>query len=140
MLIGELSKRSQFSRDTIRYYEKLGLIHIGTERRNDSNYKNYPPEVLNRLRHIHILKECGFTLREIQRLLVNDGKYHVCDSLPSQLAGKISAIEKKVAELLEFKESLFKIQQACNSRCDTSNGMPDCVDTGHGKKKTSPCC
>ena len=48
MLIGELAKRSDFSRDTIRYYEKLGLVAMGTDQRADNGYKNYPLEILER--------------------------------------------------------------------------------------------
>lgn len=55
MLIGELSNLSGFSRDTIRYYEKLALLVI--EKRNVRNdYKNYGPEALDRLLQIQRLK------------------------------------------------------------------------------------
>ena len=55
MLIGELSKHSGFSRDTIRYYEKLGLIAIATGRKTSSGYKNYTPGEAERLDQIRYL-------------------------------------------------------------------------------------
>lgn len=70
MLIGELSKRSGFSRDTIRYYEKIGLIELPAAARREHNYKDYPEEVLQQLNAIRKYKELGYTLEEIRELLV----------------------------------------------------------------------
>lgn len=127
MLIGELSRRSGFSRDTIRYYEKLALIAVGRDRRADNGYKNYSVEILERLQHIHLLKKCGFTLLEIRRLLIQGGGNHACDDLPAQLADKIMKIDRKLTVLLEYRQSLFQIQQSCNGACGTSQGVPDCI-------------
>lgn len=124
MLIGELSKQSGFPRDTIRYYEKLGLISMATR---TSVYKNYSLEVLERLRQIRRLKECGFTLLEIKRLLINAGDSPTCDDLPAQLISKIAKIDEKMTVLLEYKQSLLQIQQACDGACSTIDGMPDCI-------------
>ena len=140
MLIGELSKRSDFSRDTIRYYEKLGLVAVGMNERADNGYKNYPLEVLERLHHIHRLKECGFTLLEIRRLLINDVRSHPCDNLPDQLAEKILKIDEKMTLLMEYKQSLLQIQQSCNGACGTSQGIPDCIPPPAGKMKAGSCC
>lgn len=70
MLIGQLSKLTGFSRDTIRYYEKIGLIELPRRRRADNNYKDYPEEVAHTLLAIRKYKELGFTLEEIRELLV----------------------------------------------------------------------
>ena len=140
MLIGELSKRSGFSRDTIRYYEKLGMVAVGIERRADSSYKNYPLAALERLHHICRLKECGFTLLEIRRLLIHDGGDQACENLPVQLADKIMKIDEKMIVLLEYKQSLLQIQRSCNGACSTSQGMPDCIPPSSGKIKADSCC
>ena len=135
MLIGELSKQSGFSRDTIRYYEKLGLVNVGVNRRATNGYKNYPEESLERLHQIHRLKECGFTLLEIRRLLISGGSGHTCDDLPAQLATKISTLDEKLAILLEYKQSLQQIQRSCNGACSTIQGMPDCIPFSTKNKK-----
>ena len=49
MLIGELSKSSGLTRDTIRFYEKQGLITLGRRERRVNNYKEYPNSILRRL-------------------------------------------------------------------------------------------
>jgi DNA-binding transcriptional MerR regulator len=70
MLIGALAKASGFSKDTIRYYEKIGLIELPKHARRDNNYKDYPDEVLQTLKSIRNLKELGFTLEEIREIIV----------------------------------------------------------------------
>ncbi len=120
MLIGELSKCSGFSRDTIRYYEKLGLIATGTERKASSGYKNYTPGEAERLDQIRCLKDSGFTLREIQQILLK--------------------IDQQLALLLKFKASLMQIQGACGGACGVQNGMPDCVPLTGKAKPANSCC
>jgi len=70
MLIGELSKKTGFSRDTIRYYEKLGLIKEPARNGADNNYKNYTETVLKRLLAIRKIKDFGFTLKETHGMLI----------------------------------------------------------------------
>lgn len=127
MLIGELSRRSGFSRDTIRYYEKLGVIAVDMERRANNRYKNYSLANLERLHQIRRLKECGFTLLEIRRLLIPNGGNQTCKDLPAQLTGKIKQLDEKRAVLLEYKQSLLEIQRSCNGACGTIQGVPDCI-------------
>ena len=138
MLIGELSKHSGFSRDTIRYYEKLGLIAIAAERKASSGYKSYTSNEAERLNQIRCLKDSGFTLSEIQQLLLNDGKHPVCRDLPEQLADKILRIDEQLALLSKFKASLVQIQRACGGACGVQNGMPDCVPMTGKAKPTKP--
>src|SRR4051812_10584716 len=69
MLIGQLSKLTGFSKDTIRFYEQIGLIEL-TMRRNNSKYKDYPEELVHTLKAIRKYKDLGFTLEEIRELLV----------------------------------------------------------------------
>lgn len=140
MLIGELAKRSGFSRDTIRYYEKLVLVSVATDKRADNGYKNYPLAVLERLHHIQLLKECGFTLLEIRQILTRDPGSHPCADLPDQLAEKIMSIDEKIAILLEHKQALLQIQQSCNGACSTKLGLPDCIPFPAQGKKARSCC
>ena len=70
MLISELSKRSGFSKDTIRYYEKIGLVELDKNARRENNYKDYPVEVLQTLISIRNLKNLGFTLEEIREIII----------------------------------------------------------------------
>lgn len=138
MQIRDLVKQSHFSRDTIRYYEKLGLIEGIPTPRSDNNYKQYSAQVLARLQHIDRLKHCGFTLKEIKNLLVVNPDQSVCADLPAQVADKIAAIEEKIQVLRVYKQSLMQIAQQCAGDCAQEAGLPTCIGE-HGTAPSS-CC
>lgn len=129
MLIGKLASLSGFSRDTIRYYEKLGLLPLGDNRR-PNNYKDYPPRALERLNHIGQLKDLGFTLAEMKDLFgVLETDASPCEGLPEQLDQKIELLRQKIALLEEYQDKLLKVRQACAPGCGVSNGLPTCFTT-----------
>ena len=67
MLIGELASKTGFSRDTIRYYETLGLIR--PDFRRESRYREYSDTAVSTLRFIRNVKNLGFTLSEIKEMI-----------------------------------------------------------------------
>ncbi|MES2702424.1 MAG: MerR family transcriptional regulator [Bacteroidota bacterium] len=93
MLISALSKASGFSKDTIRYYEKIGLIELPNHARRDNNYKDYPESVLQTLTAISNLKKLGFTLEEIREIIIR----RQMDALDSGTTLRI--IEQKIIHL-----------------------------------------
>lgn len=107
MLIGELSKLTGLSRDTIRFYEKQGLIKLGRRERRVNNYKEYSDSVLKLLLLINKIKSYGFTLNEsaeiISMLEANRG---TCDQISKAADKKITVINKKKEELLSLKALL----------------------------------
>jgi len=112
MLIGQLSKLTGFSRDTIRYYEKIGLIELPRRRHDDSSYKDYPEEVVQRLRAIRKYKELGFTLEEIRELLVL-ASIHVLDvsKLLQVVELKITGMDAEIERLHEARMQLAREHQ-----------------------------
>lgn len=127
MLIGKLVSESGFSRDTIRYYEKLGLIRVDESSRHQNNYKNYSPQVLETLVQISQLKTLGFTLAEIASLLKSfEFSNQPCVDLPTKLHEKIASFDKKIALLEQYKQKLKMVEQACNGVCGDRAGLPDC--------------
>ncbi|GGY61308.1 MerR family transcriptional regulator [Marinobacter zhanjiangensis] len=130
MLIGKLASSSGFSRDTIRYYEKLGLLAPGKDLKRQNNYKDYPPQALERLNHIRQLKELGFTLTEMKELFeVLATVSRPCGNLPEQLAQKLELLQRKISLLKEYQERLVSVRQACDSGCGISGGLPTCFAT-----------
>jgi MerR family transcriptional regulator, copper efflux regulator len=110
MHIGELSKRSGFSRDTIRFYEKTGLISLEDDLRDRYQFKDYPERVLRRLLAIRKMKDYGFTLQETRGLFVlfeegvlepSRGKRYV--------ERKIKRIDQQIHELILVKQKLQEI-------------------------------
>lgn len=118
MLIGELAKKTDLSRDTIRFYEKKGLISVGRKERRDNNYKEYSAEVLERLFLIKKIKSFGFTLNETDELLEMIGmNTATCSSLSSKVTDKIAMIEAKIQELGEVKQMMTNLLGNKNSCC-----------------------
>lgn len=127
MLIGKLASSSGFSRDTIRYYEKFGLLKLGKENRQENNYRDYPPQALERLEQIDQLKKLGFTLGEIKDLFeVLVTKAGPCRNLPEQLDQKLDLLRQKIALLEDYKEKLIKVRQDCSPDCGIKEGLPTC--------------
>jgi DNA-binding transcriptional MerR regulator len=127
MLIGELASKSGFSRDTIRYYEKLGLIQLAILDRQPNSYKNYPQHILDRLIQIRQFKELGFTLKEMVGLFdAFDIQHEPCMELPAQLDEKIALFDEKIKLLEESKNKLIALRKACDGGCDSTQGLPDC--------------
>ena len=110
MLIGELSKKSGFSRDTIRFYEKIGLIKLEDDLRDRYQFKDYPEVVLRRLLAVRKMKEYGFTLQETRGLflLFEEG---VLDPVRGirYVERKIRHIEQQINELTAVKGKLQEI-------------------------------
>lgn len=113
MLIGQLSKITGCSRDTIRYYEKIGLLVIPKSSRMDNNYKDYPEQAVHTLKIIRKYKDLGFTLEEIRELLVLQSIRVLDISKMLQLVErKITGLDTEIEKLHAFKMRLNREQQA----------------------------
>ena len=129
MLIGELSKRTGFSHDTIRFYEKRGLIEVNRKERRDNNYKEYPESVYDKLMLIKTVKALGFTLNEIDEFIQAWGNDDTsCSSLIHHLTDKIDRVDKQI-ELLQFvRKRLSQSLEKCQSdECTFEKMVPSCI-------------
>lgn len=116
MLIGELVERTGLSKDTIRFYEKKGLITLDRKSRRDNNYKEYPEQVLHKLMLIRKLKDLSFTLNEIDTFLAlwreEDAS---CRNLKYTLENKILLVNERLLKLIDLKNRLSESVTKCNS-------------------------
>lgn len=111
--IGELAKKLSVSTDTLRYYEKHGLLEPCS--RTATGYRLYNNDNLSSLTFILSAKKCGFTLKDIKELLsINIEKNsHSCKEVKSFTEHKLHQVEDKIRELTVIQSSLQKLVQAC---------------------------
>lgn len=114
LTIGKLAALAETSTDTLRYYEREGLIEPA--QRSESGYRLYKSESARRIQFIKHAQQCGFTLTEIRDLLVLQGR-------PAACCGDVRnrAVEKKLQ--LEHK---IKVMKAMSKALDRL--IADCAD------------
>jgi DNA-binding transcriptional MerR regulator len=96
MRIGELSRRSGLSRDTIRFYERNGLLSSAPSSGDTNNYRDYPEQALERLMMIGEAREAGFSVSELKLLF---------DHLESGDAFEADGfLDRKIAEVAKLIE------------------------------------
>ena len=118
MLIGELSKKAQLSRDTIRFYEKKGLIKAKPSASEYNTYKNYTEENLQRIIVIKKAKTLGFTLKELREMLdLVEVKQASCAVMEKKVQEKLEAINLKIKELEHMKSLIYARIEETSSTC-----------------------
>jgi len=129
MLIGELVERSGLTKDTIRFYEKKGLIALAAKSRRDNNYKEYSEQVLEKLTLIRKLKDMGFTLNEINTFLeLWRDEDASCKNLKYTLENKILLVNEQMLRLAELKNRLMESVINCNNNdCEFEKSIPSCL-------------
>jgi MerR family copper efflux transcriptional regulator len=129
MLIGELSKRTGFSHDTIRFYEKKGLINVNKKERRVNNYKEYPEQVFEQLVLIKTVKELGFTLNEIDEFIRAWSEESAsCENLTNHLTDKIKRVDEQIELLQKIKSKLNGSLEKCLAdNCEFEKMVPSCI-------------
>ncbi len=121
LTIGQLAKRADVGVETVRFYERQGLL--AEPDRKPSGYRQYDEEVVLRLQFIRRAKELGFTLNEIKELLsLRLDPSSTCADVKRQAEQKIDDIEAKILTLQRMKKALVKVTKACSGR----GGTGDC--------------
>lgn len=121
MKIGELAQIAQCSVETVRYYEKEGLL--SEPERTASNYRQYGTVHLERLRFVRNCRALDMTHGEIRSLLVlSDNPAKDCGAVNTLVNDHIGHVEERIRELLQLKRQLSELRQ----RCLTAQGMDAC--------------
>ena len=121
MRIGELSKISGFSKDTLRYYQQLGFFE-GVVRQGENNYREFSMEALEILELIKESKLYGFTLRENKALLkIRHSKTEKLDLMEEFLKAKVLSNQQEIRRLEIQNERLLNLKseiQRCRVQCN----------------------
>lgn len=120
MQIGELAAATGLSRDTLRFYEKRGLL---APRRGGNGYRDYPPEAVQWMRYVRTAQSLGFTLAEIEADLPLLGDADAsAPRLREVLQGKLREIDRRVEGLAALREELARRLDEAMAACPLRPG------------------
>lgn len=117
LTIGFLAKAADVNIETIRYYQRIGII--SEPAKPAQGYRLYPLATLKRIRFIKRAQQLGFSLQEISELLdLGTGQ---CADIRARAEEKREQINKQINDLKNLKETLNDLINACNQDADTSH-------------------
>ena len=108
--IGTLAKRAGEGIDTVRYYERAGLL--APSKRLASGYRRYGMLELSRLRFIRRAQALGFTLKEVRELLALSAQRDV-GRVKRSAQAKLADVEQRIAALEKVRDGLSTLIAAC---------------------------
>ena len=119
LTIGAVAKRVGVAIDTIRYYEREGLLP--EPERRASGYRSYDEGAVRQLRFIRRAKDLGFTLEEIRDLLaLSADRHRGVKAVKQRAEQRLAAIDARIAELTRVRDGLEQLVDAC-----PGHGSPD---------------
>lgn len=110
MRIGQLARRLDLNAQTIRYYERIGLLP--SPERTESGYRAYGEEDERRLRFVKNARNSGLNLGEVKEVLAFHERGEVpCEYVTETIARRAEEVERQIAELEEFKRELDRLHE-----------------------------
>ena len=131
---GEVARRAGVNKETVRYYERRGLITKPERRR--SGYRIFTREHINQIKFIKRAQNLGFTLSEIKQLLklqVSDSSS--CGMVKQKAERKLEDVQSKIEDLKRIREVLNNLIDLCNEEektdhCVILNALEGANETG----------
>jgi MerR family mercuric resistance operon transcriptional regulator len=116
---GELAKKGKVNLETIRYYEREGLMR--SPQRTSSGHRAYAPADMLRLRFIKQSQALGFTLTQIKELLaLKVAPNQPCIDVVRQIEAKALEVKAKIVHLQAIERTLDNMKVLCEGRCSVS--------------------
>ena len=112
MKIGGLANATATKVETVRYYEKIGLLPPPA--RTSANYRAYGSEHLARLSFIRRARDLGFTLEAVRELLtLSDDRSQSCEAVDSIARVHLTEVERKIGDLTALRSELVRVVGSC---------------------------
>jgi MerR family mercuric resistance operon transcriptional regulator len=131
LTIGRLAAQTGVGVETIRFYERKGLIQKPVKR--GSGYRQYSNDDPRKVHFIRRAQDLGFTLREIKELLEMDAKAGVsCAAVKPKTRAKLEEVEGKIEDLKRMRDALKRLQTCCGLDVgkDDHCRILDCFQSG----------
>jgi DNA-binding transcriptional MerR regulator len=110
--IGKAARLAGVSVDTIRFYQKLGLVK--TAGRSPGGYRLFERAQIRDLKFVRHAQELGFSLNEIKELLALRQKHHTCSEVQSMLTRKLADVREKIESLARLEAELAGALRSCH--------------------------
>jgi len=116
LTIGNLAKQAEVTVETIRYYQRIGLLD--EPEKPDSGYRCYLPDSIAKIRFIKRAQQSGFTLKEITELIaLNSGH---CDDVRKIAEQKLVRINQQISALIMLRNELDQLVKGCQRGVSTN--------------------
>lgn len=130
--IGDVARVTDTAADTIRYYEKIGLLSPGE--RADNNYRGYGPSAVERLRFIRRCRQLDMSIAEIgQVLAVKDDPAAPCGPALAVMREHLQHVKARIAELRQLQRDLNALLETCSGSSSGSCEMLSALSTQRPK-------
>lgn len=128
--IGAAAAEAGVHVETIRYYERIGLIPQPPRGRS---YRHYPESTVRTLRFIRNAQEFGFTLKEIEGLIALERRDAGCEDMCGQVELKLAEVERKIEALTALRDELARLlKQSPRRGRHTECKVYECLSGGSG--------
>jgi Cu(I)-responsive transcriptional regulator len=112
MNIGELARAADTKVETIRYYERIGLLPAPP--RTGGNYRDYSAEHVNRLSFARRARNLGFSIEQIRALLdLADQREQSCEAVDAIARAHLADVKRKLADLAALRRELETVIGQC---------------------------
>ena len=117
MKIGEIATEAGVTVDTVRFYERVGVLPPPA--RTESGYRDYERDTIERIKLTRELQAIGFTLTDaVDALAAHDAGGATCESEQWRLQAVLDRVDAKLAELNALRRRIVQAQDACaNGQC-----------------------
>jgi DNA-binding transcriptional MerR regulator len=138
LLIGEVATRAGVSADTVRHYERKGLLH-GVER-DSSGYRRYPLDAVDRIRIVRRALTIGFTLDELSRIFRQRAAgVAPCAHVFELATRKAAELDERIATMTTIRTALAEMLASWEQRLHSTpaGGFARLLDSLNDAKETS---
>ena len=135
--IGQLSRQSGVNIETIRYYEKIGIMPAPG--RSAGGYRLYAPDHLKRLSFVRRGRELGFSLEELRGLLrLVDGHTYTCGQVRALTLEHVAQVRRKIADLRRLQRVMADMAAQCTGaripKCPVIDALFDGRASARGRR------
>ena len=124
MRSGQLTAATGIGRETLRYYERRGLL--APARRTPGGTREYPPDAVRRLHAIRTAKRLGFSLAEIERLVRSAGRHPASSGWHAAAHAKLAELDRRIVEITVARQQLAAAIDAGCADLEHCVGSPRC--------------